>query len=535
MPDWTYHPAYRPLVFRLPAEDARRLTMWLLSMQGRTRPGRELFRILSYGLGDDPLELWGLRFASRYGLGPDIDAEAVAFSVLQYLGCGFLTAGPVATAGRARVRRLDRQRLPGCHGLTRPAACGAPTPEAIASNLRQRRIIEVPVAAVIDDADPQAAIRVLESTVDFFGIRGCTPQRLAEARAATTKPLLLRIPLDAEVHAAIEAAIVAKLDGVVLGDGVAFAGAPDLTIDSRHALPVVLEQLRSARRRFGGDLRMVASGGVLTPECARACVDAGADLVEIDTGFVYSGPGLIARALEAPTAPEVVEPRGAMSAETSRLSARLISSWIVVGVVTAARLPPPALAVVWTLAALAAGFAALARRGDAWTSWGFAAVAAATVPIDPWLAGGGLLALLAVEPRYGWLRSGFRPLFATRLNAWRWSAASLGRGAIQCAGAASAAAIVALPLAADVRLAALATCAVLLLLATRGIRPGARPVWAALLAGVAGTVILAFVFYGAWWQRALAGAAAAFGAMGLAWLWTPLIELDEDTPRFPDV
>jgi hypothetical protein len=535
VPDWTYHPAYRPLVFRLPAEDARRLTMWLLSVMGRTRAGRELFRMLSYGLGTDPVDLWGLRFASRYGLGPDIDAEAAALPVLQYLGCGFLTAGPVATGGRARVRRRDRQRMPGCHGLTRPSACCAPTPETVAANLRRRNVIKVPVAAVIDDEEPQEAIRLLESTIDFFSIRGSTPQRLAAARAATSKPLLLRVPLEADVRAAIEAATVAKLDGVVLGDGVAFAGMPDTTIDSRHALPVVLEQLRAARERFGRDLRIVASGGVMTPEDARACVAAGADLVEVDTGFVYSGPGLIARALEEPAAPEPVEARGALSADASRLGARIIATWAVVGIVVAARLPPSALAVVATLAALAAGLASLARRGDAWTSWGFAAVGAATLPIDPWLAAGGLVALIAVEPRLGWLRTGFRPLFATRLNAWRWSAASLGRFAIQCAAVAAAAAIVALPLAADVRLAALATCGVLLVLVTRGLRPGARPVWASLLGGVAGTAILAFVFHGTWWQRALAGAAAALGGMGLAWLWKPLVELDEDAPRFPDV
>lgn len=224
-----------------------------------------------------------------------------------------------------------------------------------------------------------------------------------------------------------------------------------------------------------------------------------------------------------------------MTAAARRLSARIIGIWIVVSALAAAQLPLPAAAVVLTLAGLAIGLAALARRGDAWTSWGFAATAAAMLPIDQWLGAVALLALIAIEPRSRWLRSGFRALFATRLNAWRWSAANLGRRSVQCAALASASAIVALPLTADVRLSALATCGVLLMISTRGIRAGARPVWVSLFAGVAGTVILAFVFYGAWWQRALAGGAAAFGATGLAGLWHPLIELDEDAARFPDV
>jgi dihydroorotate dehydrogenase len=48
-----------------------------------------------------------------------------------------------------------------------------------------------------------------------------------------------------------------------------------------------------ARERSGTRLTIVASGGIGSAEAARSAVDAGADLVQLWTGMVYAGPGLI--------------------------------------------------------------------------------------------------------------------------------------------------------------------------------------------------------------------------------------------------
>src|SRR5438128_2578971 len=113
MPDWTYHPIWRPLMFRLPGEDARRLTIGYLDLQGRTRIGRELFRLLSYGFpqADEGVELLGLRFRSRVGVGAGLDLEGRAGPVLQYLGSGFVLVGPTTVEGQPRDRTFDRGRI----------------------------------------------------------------------------------------------------------------------------------------------------------------------------------------------------------------------------------------------------------------------------------------------------------------------------------------------------------------------------------------------------------------------------------------
>jgi len=62
------------------------------------------------------------------------------------------------------------------------------------------------------------------------------------------------------------------------------SGAP-LTVRARQ----VVERL-AAR----SSLPVIASGGIMTPADAKAMFDAGAELVQLYTGFIYGGPGLAA-------------------------------------------------------------------------------------------------------------------------------------------------------------------------------------------------------------------------------------------------
>ena len=57
-----------------------------------------------------------------------------------------------------------------------------------------------------------------------------------------------------------------------------------------------------------GELPIIASGGVMSPEAAVAKMDAGASLVQIYSGFIYSGPGLVASAAKAVAEWRVMHP-----------------------------------------------------------------------------------------------------------------------------------------------------------------------------------------------------------------------------------
>ena len=57
--------------------------------------------------------------------------------------------------------------------------------------------------------------------------------------------------------------------------------------------------VREVARRTAGRLPIVACGGIMRPEDAREKLDAGAILIQLYTGLIYAGPGLVKQAVEA--------------------------------------------------------------------------------------------------------------------------------------------------------------------------------------------------------------------------------------------
>jgi dihydroorotate dehydrogenase len=53
--------------------------------------------------------------------------------------------------------------------------------------------------------------------------------------------------------------------------------------------------VRRVRAQVGESKAVIGVGGVEAPDDARAMLDAGADLVQLYTGFVYGGPSTAAR------------------------------------------------------------------------------------------------------------------------------------------------------------------------------------------------------------------------------------------------
>jgi len=53
------------------------------------------------------------------------------------------------------------------------------------------------------------------------------------------------------------------------------------------------EMIRKVVARTGGNLPVIASGGIITPQDAQEKIDAGASLVQVYTGLIYTGPELV--------------------------------------------------------------------------------------------------------------------------------------------------------------------------------------------------------------------------------------------------
>ena len=86
-----------------------------------------------------------------------------------------------------------------------------------------------------------------------------------------------------------------------------------------------VEVVRRIHTRSGGNFPIIGVGGIMTPDDAKAMLDAGADLLQLYTGYIYNGPGLvrdICRALVADAEAKAAAERAATErAATERAAA----------------------------------------------------------------------------------------------------------------------------------------------------------------------------------------------------------------------
>jgi dihydroorotate dehydrogenase len=304
MPDWTYHPFFKPVLFRLPPETGRRLTLKLLELQARTAVGRRIFRL--FGHGPPPpevaVDVFGLHFPCPVGLAPGIDRDGHTLSVMQHLGFGFIEVGPLGAKemlDRAATRPLritERQTIIESWQARALSAAEATRMIARAPDLG------VPIGVALRGDDLVTAVRDAAPQVGFFSLPpGCaSSSALAELRALTPKPLLLRLSpdwSDDQLDQAIELAVAARLDGGVAVAGLRSPLLPDGEMDCPGLHARALQVIRHVVARYGARFPLIGAGGIRTPEDALDLLDAGARLVELHAGLVFAGPGLPGRIL----------------------------------------------------------------------------------------------------------------------------------------------------------------------------------------------------------------------------------------------
>lgn len=293
----------------------------------------------------DPVELFGLTFPNRLGLAAGFDKEARLVRAASALGFGHVEVGtltPRSQPGhpRPRVWRLVAERsLRNRMGFPNDGAAAA------ALRLRRQQPFPIPVGVnlgkahdtPLDEAwrDYCEGLARLFPLADYVAVNLSSPNtaglrslavgailepleatnaRLAAETGLPRRPLLVKVSPDLEDPEAL-ARVLRNLpvDGVIATNTTArregaFRGAPPEGGLSGGALTVLSrEVVARLRAALGPRMPLIGVGGVLTPEDAVALRGAGADLVQVYTGFVYGGPGFprrVAGALAGRCAPE---------------------------------------------------------------------------------------------------------------------------------------------------------------------------------------------------------------------------------------
>ncbi|MEN9579690.1 MAG: hypothetical protein RJA70_2699 [Pseudomonadota bacterium] len=328
----------RRLLFLLPAETAHHvgffalrwlslvgLTRWLFGP--RTQPERLAVNAL------------GLRFPNPIGLAAGFDKNALGYNALGDLGFGFVEIGTVTfepQAGNPRPRlfrlpidravinrmgfnndgaRVVRDRLKGSRRVIVGVNIGKTkrVDEANAiADYEQSAAMLAPYAdyLVVNVSSPNTpGLRDLQSVAKLRPLLLAVKQRMQEACTDRDVPLLVKIApdlSDEDVDAVADLAVELELGGIIATNTT--IGREGLMTDAQivtacgggglSGAPLKqrsLEVLVRLRRRVGEGLVLIAAGGIETSEDVHERLQAGANLVQVYTGFIYAGPGLPSR------------------------------------------------------------------------------------------------------------------------------------------------------------------------------------------------------------------------------------------------
>lgn len=328
----------RPLLFQMDPETAHGLTLQLISLAGRLRPAGWLLQAM-FRTKDKPVEAFGLLFRNPVGLAAGYDKDGIAISGLAALGFGHLEIGtvtPQAQEGnpKPRVFRLvedeaviNRMGFPG-RGMEAVARelrgrGGAGRGIIVGVNLGKNKDTPLEKAA----EDYQALLRRFHPLADYLTINISSPNTaglrrlqgremleellgaISEAReeiragGGGRKPVLVKLAPDLdkdELEDAVGVIVEKRMDGLIatnttlgreglrsrqMGESGGLSGSP-LRVRSE-------EILREVVRLLDGRLPVISVGGIMTPEDAKRRLEMGAALIQVYTGLVYAGPGLV--------------------------------------------------------------------------------------------------------------------------------------------------------------------------------------------------------------------------------------------------
>ncbi len=330
-----YKSIVRPLLFQIDPERVHHLSFrWLRTLYaipGMGAIGRALHR---HDRPDLEREVFGLKFRNPVGLAAGFDKDALLGEKWENVGFGFVEVGTVTPRPQVGNPKQRLFRLPADGGIINRMGFNNGGVEAMVERLKGMKRRGIVIGGNIgknkDTPNDQAVedykicFEALFPYVDYFVVNVSSPntpglrdlqdkapltkllqtlQDLNQARPAP-KPLLLKIApdlTDGQLDDIVEIAQTTRLAGLVATNTtISRAGlsTPEGEVEAIGAgglsgQPLSdrsTEVIRYIRAKAGPELPIIGVGGIMSPEDARAKMDAGATLIQVYTGFVYNGP-----------------------------------------------------------------------------------------------------------------------------------------------------------------------------------------------------------------------------------------------------
>ncbi|WP_041523136.1 quinone-dependent dihydroorotate dehydrogenase [Gilvimarinus agarilyticus] len=332
-----YH-AVRNLLFRLNPETSHELSLECLGAGERLGVTR-----LMGSVPDDPVEVMGLRFPNPVGLAAGLDKNGDYFNALGALGFGFVEIGtitPLPQPGNPKPRLF---RLTGHHAIINRMGFNNKGVEHLVAQVKNRRYdgilginigknAKTPVENALSDY--RACLRKVYALADYVTVNVSSPntpglrnlqfgESLTELLAGIKReqrklteeqeryvPIAVKIAPDmdeAEIASVAETLLKLDIDAVIATNTT--IGREGVETDPQHTeagglsgAPVRDKStavIAALAKMLNGRIPIIGVGGIDSAAAAVEKMAAGASLVQVYSGFIYQGPGLVKECAEA--------------------------------------------------------------------------------------------------------------------------------------------------------------------------------------------------------------------------------------------
>ncbi len=330
-----YERFVRPLLFSLDAEAAHHLTIALL--RGASHVDLALRALKVFQPRPKPKTVFGLNFPNPIGLAAGLDKNGIGLPAWAALGFGFIEIGTVTAKAQPGNPKPRIFRFPEEQALINRLGFNNDGADAIARRLRRLRESglwpAVPVGInigkskvnLLEEAtgDYLYSFRLLREFADYIALNVSSPNTpglrelqqpvalsrllgaIRDENRLTPKPLLVKIAPD------LSPIELEEIIAICEQNGVAGIIATNTTLD-HSSIPSVRDEsgglsgaplrkkstmlVRAIATR--SKIPVVASGGIFNAESAREKFEAGAQLLQVYTGYIYRGPRLLREIME---------------------------------------------------------------------------------------------------------------------------------------------------------------------------------------------------------------------------------------------
>lgn len=323
----------KPILFQLDPELTHEITLKFLQFVFQPF----LAKWLRKKIPQHPMRVFGLSFPNPIGLAAGFDKNGDCIDALLSLGFGFIEVGTVTPKPQQGNPRPRLFRIPEANAIVNRMGFNNKGVDYLVDRLKRRHIAGIVGVNIgknaltpIEEAaqDYRICLQKVYPYADYVVINISSPNTpglrvlqteqhlddllhdLMREKQALEKlhkkqvPLLVKVTIDLtteQIEYLIQTVLIHQLDGVI---------ASNTSIDHRavslfkyghekgglSGQPIFIKSLQMVRtiyRLSMGKLPIIAVGGILSGENAKQMFDAGASLVQIYTGLIYSGPRLI--------------------------------------------------------------------------------------------------------------------------------------------------------------------------------------------------------------------------------------------------